>query len=601
MRKGQWTAPAPAVYGKGRPAKIPVGGGPLIPPAGYKGAAPAAFSNKQSQNWQQQQQQQSWQGQGQKEDTGPPRVLNLQLFQESQLTTQGFPPEAPAIVYDKSMHVFSSAHSILQEIVGDISVEVEIHHDTEWDIFPEIGESIRHAGGEELCFSVGTCPNQGRWAVGIANGWKGRETAVKLALGFSLLADRSPDELENFCKNYPEFRVMVAEAGLLPSRGPPKRSAFNASQGQQWQSSPKQNSWSAPPAPAGGGFPKFVWASLDNTAGLVQEGLPAEGLCVYHDKQFADLFRNGQYVLQEVLGDVGSEVVFTHDPDWEVMPEMAEAIKQAGGEENCYAVASVPSAGIWAVGLAGGWKVRELACKLALSVALVASSGDFDRFAAYPDFVEFAQTAGTPGAMVEEPALKKPKVETPAPRKVLPQPGKKGGHKGGKAQAQGKKGGPIVANRSSKALPRDTPVWVQLPQDQLAPEILQELGSDAVAVASDGPSSALYDCIDAVLADLVTSAEDLVYFDDPNHETFPEVSLALQTHASLEEPLQLAICSTLGVWGIGVGPTPDARTATSKLAVAAMIALKAAETGDVPDLSAYPDFSDFVGAVQPPI
>eukprot|EP00439_Symbiodinium_sp_Y106_P073676 s327_g13.t4 len=307
MRKGQWTAPAPAVYGKGRPAKIPVGGGPLIPPAGYKGAAPAAFSNKQSQNWQQQQQQQSWQGQGQKEDTGPPRVLNLQLFQESQLTTQGFPPEAPAIVYDKSMHVFSSAHSILQEIVGDISVEVEIHHDTEWDIFPEIGESIRHAGGEELCFSVGTCPNQGRWAVGIANGWKGRETAVKLALGFSLLADRSPDELENFCKNYPEFRVMVAEAGLLPSRGPPKRSAFNASQGQQWQSSPKQNSWSAPPAPAGGGFPKFVWASLDNTAGLVQEGLPAEGLCVYHDKQFADLFRNGQYVLQEDMSGSGSK------------------------------------------------------------------------------------------------------------------------------------------------------------------------------------------------------------------------------------------------------------------------------------------------------
>ncbi|CAE6914323.1 ASPH [Symbiodinium sp. KB8] len=264
-----------------------------------EGAAPAAFSNKQSQNWQQQQQQQSWQGQGQKEDTGPPRVHNLQLFQESQLTTQGFPPEAPAIVYDKSMHVFSSAHSILQEIVGDISVEVEIHHDTEWDIFPEIGESIRHAGAEELCFSVGTCPNQGRWAVGIANGWKGRETAVKLALGFSLLADRSPDDLENFCKNYPEFRVMVAEAGLLPPRGPAKRSAFNASQGQQWQSSPKQNSWSASPAPASGGFPKFVWASLDNTAGLVQEGLPAEGLCVYHDKQFADLFKNGQYVLQE--------------------------------------------------------------------------------------------------------------------------------------------------------------------------------------------------------------------------------------------------------------------------------------------------------------
>ena len=153
--------------------------------------------------------------------------------------------------------------------------------------------------------------------------------------------------------------------------------------------------------------------------------------------------------------------------------------------------------------------------------------------------------------------------------------------------------------------------------------------------SQDGPSSALYDCIDAVLADLVTSAEagiagvgcwlgtccrsrTLFTLMIPTtrrpalssismalhavtlrlragRNRFPEVSLALQTHASLEdsvqtlsinpslpcdmwqEPLQLAICSTLGwsgmvaifgvvsdtsrldaagVWGIGVGPTP---------------------------------------------
>jgi len=578
-----------------------MGGGPAIPPAGYKGA-PAPFS-RQSQQWEAQ----PWQAQQQKEDTGPPQVFNLQLMQESQLTVQGFPPEAPAITYDKSMTVFSSAHSILQELVGDISAEVEIHHDTEWDLFPEVGEAIKNAGAEELCFGVATCPNQGRWAVGIGNGWKGRETAVKLALSFALLADRPPDELENFCGNYPEFRAVMAEAGLLPSRGPPKRSVAQMGKGQKqnWQQAPKQESWSAPPAATGdGGFPKFVWASLDFNAGLVQEGLPAEGLCVYHDKQHAELFRNGQFVLQEVLGDTGSEVVFTHDPDWDVMPEIAEAIKQAGGEDNCYAVATVPSAGIWAVGLAGGWKVRELACKLALSVALVASSGDYDRFASYPDFVAFAQSAGTPGAAAPvEPAFKKPKVEPPAPRKVLPQTGKGGGggYKGGGGKAQVKKGGPIAANRSLKALPRDTPIWVQLPQDQLAPEILQELGSDAVAVASDKPSSTLYDCIDAVLTDLTTSPEDITCFDDPSMDQFPEVLIALKVHASLEEPMQIAVCSSLGVWGIGVGPTPEARAATSKLAVAAMIALKAAETGDVPDLSAYPEFSDFVGGVQPPI
>lgn len=63
----------------------------------------------------------------------------------------------------------------------------------------------------------------------------------------------------------------------------------------------------------------------------------------------------------QAVGDV-NEVVITHDPDWDrhchschsferkllqtlaawprqdQMPEIAEAIKQSGGEENCYAV-----------------------------------------------------------------------------------------------------------------------------------------------------------------------------------------------------------------------------------------------------------------------
>eukprot|EP00913_Durusdinium_trenchii_P016559 g15564.t1 len=119
------------------------------------------------------------------------------------------------------MTVFRSAHSILCEVVGDISTE-------EWDIFPEIGEAIQRAGGEELCFSVVTCPNHGKWAVGIAAGKKGREVAGKLALAFSLLVDREPADLEIFCKNYPEFRAMLAEAGLLPPRGGPQKRSVGA-------------------------------------------------------------------------------------------------------------------------------------------------------------------------------------------------------------------------------------------------------------------------------------------------------------------------------------------------------------------------------------
>eukprot|EP00435_Cladocopium_sp_Y103_P008714 s3942_g2.t1 len=171
-----------------------------------------------------------------------------------------------------------------------------------------------------------------------------------------------------------------------------------------------------------------------------------------------------------------------------------------------------------------------------------------------------------------------------------------------------------------------------------------EFGSDAVAVATDRPNTALYQGIDAVLKDLVAAPEeDITFMDDPNWDQtgsqhplqlrnaethmFPEVGQALKPHSSVEEtrkrlsiwhgeiysefrgcsgasriqqtsslqePIQLSTCSNLGCWGVGVGRTPDARRATAKVALAAMIALKAAEIGEVPDLSSHPEFSDFV-------
>eukprot|EP00913_Durusdinium_trenchii_P010070 g9449.t1 len=165
------------------------------------------------------------------------------------------------------------------------------------------------------------------------------------------------------------------------------------------------------------------------------------------------------------------------------MPEIAEAIKKGGGEDNCYAVATLPSHGIWAVGLAGGWKPRESACKLALRT-LARHSGEIERFAkSYPDFVAFCQAAGTPGAVGLEPAPKKAKVEPSLP------PAKGGGTFSSPrswdgqpaagaiptAKGNGKKGNPFAGKKSfGKPLPRDAPIWVQLPQDQLAPEVLQE-------------------------------------------------------------------------------------------------------------------------------
>ena len=41
-----------------------------------------------------------------------------------------------------------------------------------------------------------------------------------------------------------------------------------------------------------------------------------------------------------------NELQITHDADWDQLPEVAQAIKEAGGEENCYAaVTSAPFSG----------------------------------------------------------------------------------------------------------------------------------------------------------------------------------------------------------------------------------------------------------------
>ncbi|CAK9022067.1 Probable protein S-acyltransferase 23 (Probable palmitoyltransferase At2g14255) (Zinc finger DHHC domain-containing protein At2g14255) [Durusdinium trenchii] len=212
--------------------------------------------------------------------------LDERMNRESQLTSQGFPPEA-----------------MDERVVAVL----------EWDIFPEIGEAIQRAG-------VVTCPNHGKWARQPCGREKGREVAGKLALAFSLLVDRveaalalEPADLEIFCKNYPEFRAaLLPQAGGKGPAGPtPWAVAWAAAICLAWEEDFDQvitMERAAPaPSPSGASAP---------------EGLPSEGLCVYHDKYTAvelDLFRSGQFVLSEVVAEVNNEVIITHDPDWDPM------------------------------------------------------------------------------------------------------------------------------------------------------------------------------------------------------------------------------------------------------------------------------------------
>lgn len=145
---------------------------------------------------------------------GPaPPVHWFVLKPDSQLVLSGMPPDGPGVCHDKTFaDHFRNSHHILQELVGDVRNTVAFHHDPDWTLFPDIGEMIGKAVGEDNCFCVVTCASLGRWALGIGNGWKTRESAGKLALAACIAVGLGMAALGPLSNQYPEFPPVVENA-----------------------------------------------------------------------------------------------------------------------------------------------------------------------------------------------------------------------------------------------------------------------------------------------------------------------------------------------------------------------------------------------------
>merc|ERR1719188_294134 len=137
---------------------------------------------------------------------------------DNALTQQGFPPDGAAMVYEKGPNIFSSSAFVLGDIVGDISTEVEIVHDADWEQYPDIGQVVQQATGEEHCFAVAVCASQAKWGIGLASGHKGRENAAKLALAVSLASD-NPAVAGKLASSYPEFGAILRKQGVSVACG----------------------------------------------------------------------------------------------------------------------------------------------------------------------------------------------------------------------------------------------------------------------------------------------------------------------------------------------------------------------------------------------
>merc|ERR1740121_2955705 len=115
----------------------------------------------------------------------------------------------------------------------------------------------------------------------------------------------------------------------------------------------KEKTYSADGANKTNDLPTIVGISVDPSSSLVANGYPAE-TCAIEFRKDQTIFSDSSYILQSFFSD-GADIrdicQLEHDPEATSYPEVYQAWKAAGQEDNCMTVATCPSMGQWAVGL----------------------------------------------------------------------------------------------------------------------------------------------------------------------------------------------------------------------------------------------------------
>lgn len=332
-------------------------------------------------------------------------------------------------------------------------------------------------------------------------------------------------------------------------------------QKQKWEAAPKAKE----PAPEPE-FPPLLHIDVAPEAALITQGYPTNAPMVSFSKALHEtgLSSTAAIMLQE-LGVDSTEIELKHDSDWQDYPEVGDAIKAAGGEENAFCIATCPGRNLYGVGLGGKQKFRENVAKLALCVA-VAGQAD-DAFAAkFPGFMEFQSSGALPAPVVAEwePASKKRRQNQNA--------------------ESAEEAAPVDFGATEEGeFPRDVPLWVTLPIGEPRPDKLISIaGDEALTITTQGKRrKGLYNqaeaCINALMPD---GAADIEYHDDANWEDFPAVGIALKAIADKEECMTIATSASRDIWAVGVGMRGNSRFTAAKAAMAVALALQAMDNGD---------------------
>jgi len=316
--------------------------------------------------------------------SGPnPTVHWLTCADDSPLL-QEYAAEGPALFFDKQQSVFQNASYVLSEVVSALD-HVDVEHDPDWKLYPELGEQFKLATGEENCFALAKSKKHGKWGAGFHAGKKGRESAAKLALAVAISAGTEREA--QLCSHYPDFARMISgDAG-------------------DGTAAPPAIKYTPAPKPQQGTTPLVYPMAVSGDGAIASRGLPLEGCAMVYDKKFVDAFSNGAHILESLLSGMPTEIV--HDTDWDKFPDVGQALLPCGVEENCYAVGICPTLGKWAIGVGANWKAREHSVKLALAVAVAWESPHYAMTAAhFPVFDGICQSVESGGqAALEESGI----------------------------------------------------------------------------------------------------------------------------------------------------------------------------------------------------
>jgi len=556
----------------------------------------------------------------------------------SRMGVPGFPALADMILYD---------------VLGNGASDIVYHHDPDLSIHPVVATALQRAGARRESFCVAFCAGESQWSVGVGSNRESREAVCKIALAIGLsdvrkdsegLGNRFPhfraacdgvgislsssSRINNSGKyrkaeySEPDQRVghsdgqscSMCQARFSPDmkfcgqcgtrrpitlpvqqpsgrgggyadQGSANRGAAHSAKGKQPRGSIQPASHRELPAQA-------FWLELPDDFSLCADGLPHVVPAVVHQNAHKDLFSCAANTFRDILGEDADSVEFLDDHDGTLYPEIGEALQSAGsdGHDRCYCLAVSKVFGKFGVGVAGNWKNRERAARLALALEVSKENpGAQSQLHLAPEFTSFCRNSG------------------------LEHKGRQGGKGKGNGKAsraeredvprelpnyQQDAPPPQAPQEEECALSRDVPLWVQFPIDVTMPEILEDLVREGLVVSSASKSlPRFYGQADQVLEHLLAEAKSEVeYHDDSEWQNFPEVGNLLRELAPKEECFTLAIHAASCAWGVGVGMKKKNRDIAAKAALAAAVALGAGV--DISDLDEWPDFQGFLEGVE---